>query len=157
YRHERRRAAGQDCGAVALVLLAGRLVDLKDRDTGELWHSPGAAIQPGAENYQLRAGVGAYRVVNGDGAGHDQLGAGPHGLVVDPLPPLSGYDTVAYPLDRLALVGTQQQYGRRIGEAAGSDEAVRGGATLADQYRGAAGTKRLRHRFLRGLGRQLCA
>jgi hypothetical protein len=101
----------------------------KDRQIGEFRHSPGAAVQPGAENHQLGAAVGAYGVVDGSGTGHDHFGVGPYRLVVDALPPLPGYDTVAYRLDQLTLLGTQQRRGRRIGEAARSDQTVCGSPT----------------------------
>jgi hypothetical protein len=60
-------------------------------------------------------------------------------------------------LDGRTLVRTQQRHGGRIGEAAGSDQAIRGGATLADQYRGAVFPQRFRHRVLPSrLVRPLC-
>jgi hypothetical protein len=92
-------------------------------------------------------GVGAYRVLDSDRTGHDQLGVGPYRLVVDSLLKLRGRNSVADPLDSGTLVGTQEEDSRRIGEAAGRDEPVRGGATLADQHRSTAWGQSLPHRF----------
>jgi len=131
----------------ALVGLRSGVIDLGDVDVRKFAHPPRAAVEPGAEDDQLRLRVIADGVIDRHRARHDDLGAGAYRLVCGPGGPALGRHRGLHLIDRQALRGRQQLIGDRVAEAVGRP-AVGSCPALADEDRRPAGCA-LGHRHLR--------
>jgi hypothetical protein len=122
-----------------LIPFGSRMVDLEHIDGGQFRHPPSPVVQASTHDHQLRQQPGPDSVVDCHRTRHDDLGAGPHHLELDPLAPALGRDALTHPPHSDTLVVTQQRHRDRVSEPALGDAPMRSRATLAHQDGGTAG------------------
>ena len=111
------------------------MVHLEDDRVGELRHTPGPPVEPGAENDDLRVGTGSDRLVDGDRPGHHADRRPADQLVGDPLARAREGAVVTDQGDEGPLGRVEQAQGDRVGELLRGIPAVGRSPTLAHEAR----------------------
>ena len=119
------------------------MVDGVHRDVLEAGQSKRPGVQAGTEQDDLLVGSSVYRVVDGHGARHHHLGAGPYRLHCHPPAHVCRFIAGPRLVDGSELVRDEQPACDRVVEPVGRPTSVGRGAALTHENGGAAGCARL--------------